>query len=96
MGVNVIQCLTVVSNPTRIFEVGTELGGREVIEIKQVGYEHDNGVFSEFHVLDENNELIASIENCPVILDWKVIVEDGPAEVANGRDYGNDLGRAAV
>lgn len=69
----VIQQLTVVSNPTRIFEVGTELDGREVIEIKQVGYEHDTGVFSEFHVLDENGKLIASIENCPVIVDWKTI-----------------------
>ncbi|MCM3699237.1 hypothetical protein [Paenibacillus macerans] len=77
----VIQKLTVVSNPTRIFEVGTEIDGHEVIEIKQVGYEHDIGVFSEFHVLDENGNLISSIENCPVVLDWKTIVEDGPAEV---------------
>lgn len=69
----VIHRLTVVSNPTRIFEVGTEIDGREVIEIKQVGYEHDNGVFSEFHVLDENGNLIASIENCPVIVDWRTI-----------------------
>ncbi|MGG1880161.1 hypothetical protein ABDI30_21675 [Paenibacillus cisolokensis] len=82
---SIIQKLTVVSNPTRIFEVGTEVDGREVIEIKQIGYEHDNGIFSEFHVLDENGSLIASIENCPVILDWKTIVEDGPAEVAYGR-----------
>lgn len=65
----VIQKLTVVSNPTRLFEVGTEVDGREVIEIKQVGTED----FSEFWVLDENGELIASVENCPVILDWKTI-----------------------
>lgn len=69
----VIQKLTVVSNPTRVFEVGTEIDGREVIEIKQVGYEHDGGMFSEFHVIDENGDLIASIENCPVIVDWKTI-----------------------
>lgn|GEM_PF-1597221 len=77
---NVIQKLTVVSNPTRIFEVGTEVNGREVIEVKQVGYEHDNGVFSEFHVLDENDALIASIENCPVIVEWKTIVEHDQTE----------------
>ncbi|WP_410771013.1 hypothetical protein [Fontibacillus sp. BL9] len=70
----VIQRLTVVSNPTRIFEVGTVIEGREVIEIKQVGYEHDGGMFSEFHVQDENGHLIASIENCPVIVDWKTII----------------------
>ena len=69
----VIHRLTVVSNPTRIFEVGTEIDGREVIEIKQVGYEHEGEMFSEFHVLDENDALIASVENCPVIADWKTI-----------------------
>ncbi|WP_342576409.1 hypothetical protein [Paenibacillus sp. FSL M8-0142] len=65
----IIQRLMVVSNPTRIFEVGTEVNGREVIEIKQVG--DDN--ISEFWVIDENDHLIASIENCPVIVDWRTI-----------------------
>ncbi|BFH63953.1 hypothetical protein [Paenibacillus azoreducens] len=77
---NVIQKLTVVSNPTRVFEVGTELDGREVIEIKQVGYEHENGIFSEFHVLDENENLIVSIENCPVIVEWQTIAEHDEKE----------------
>lgn len=74
----VIQRLTVVSNPTRIFEVGTEIDGREVIEIKQVGFEDS----SEFHVLDEKGFLIASVENAPVILDWKVIAEHEEEELA--------------
>ncbi|GIO36249.1 hypothetical protein J41TS12_11100 [Paenibacillus antibioticophila] len=74
----VIQRLTVVSNPTRIFEVGTEIDGREVIEIKQVGFDD----FSEFHVLDEKGLLIASVENAPVILDWKVIAEHDEEEQA--------------
>lgn len=81
----VIHRLTVVSNPTRIFEVGTEIDGREVIEIKQVGYEHEGGMFSEFHVLDENDNLISSIENCPVIVDWMTIaVDDRKEGVVNG------------
>ncbi|MFB6471244.1 hypothetical protein ACFCW7_00120 [Paenibacillus glucanolyticus] len=74
----VIQKLTVVSNPTRIFEVGTEVNGREVIEIKQVG--EDN--ISEFWVIDENEKIIVSVENCPVIAEWHEFVEDGPAETA--------------
>ncbi|WP_342576552.1 hypothetical protein [Paenibacillus sp. FSL M8-0142] len=68
----VIQKLTVVSNPTRIFEVGTEMNGREIIEIKQVGDEN----ISEFWVLDENEKLIVSIENCPVIVEWQEVAED--------------------
>lgn len=78
----VIQRLTVISNPTRIFEVGTEIDGREVIEIKQVGYEHEGGMFSELHVLDEKGFLIASVENAPVILDWKAIAEHDEEEKA--------------
>ncbi|WP_308722453.1 hypothetical protein [Paenibacillus polysaccharolyticus] len=75
----IIHRLTVVSNPTRVFEVGTEIEGREVIEIKQVGEEFPDRVHSEFYVLDENGQLIASIENAPVIVDWKTIAEDGEA-----------------
>lgn len=66
----IIHRLTVVSNPTRIFEVGSEIEGHEVIEIKQVGEE----LQSEFFVLDENDQLIASIENAPVIVDYRQIV----------------------
>ncbi|MCM3206422.1 hypothetical protein SLT67_14170 [Paenibacillus illinoisensis] len=75
----IIHRLTVVSNPTRVFEVGTEIDGREVIEIKQVGEEYEDHIHSEYYVLDENSHLITSVENAPVIVDWKTIVEDGPA-----------------
>jgi hypothetical protein len=71
----VIQKLTVVSNPTRIFEVGTVVDGREIIEIRQVGVNYEEHTHSEFHVEDENGDLIASIENAPVIVDWRNIVE---------------------
>lgn len=74
----IIHRLTVVSNPTRVFEVGTEIEGREVIEIKQVGSEYEDHVHSEYYVLDENGQLITSVENAPVIVDWKTIAEDGP------------------
>ncbi|RAW18460.1 hypothetical protein DC345_04830 [Paenibacillus taichungensis] len=74
----IIHRLTVVSNPTRVFEVGTEIYGREVIEIKQMGCEYSDHVHSEFYVLDENGQLITSVENAPVIVDWKTIAEDGP------------------
>ncbi|WP_366294317.1 hypothetical protein [Paenibacillus sp. AN1007] len=70
----IIHRLTVVSNPTRIFEVGTEIDGREVIEIKQVGTDFENHVHSEYYVLDENEHLLASIENAPVIVDYRQIV----------------------
>ncbi|WP_433943401.1 hypothetical protein [Paenibacillus sp. SN-8-1] len=72
----VIQKLTVVSNPTRMFEVGNEVNGREVIEIKQVG----TSDFSEFWVIDQNEKVIASIENCPVIVEWQQIAEHDEIE----------------
>lgn len=71
----IIKRLTVVSNPTRVFEVGSELDGKEVIEIQQVGAEYEDHVHSEYHIVDENGDLIAHVENCPVIVDWLTIVE---------------------
>ncbi|NUU73984.1 MULTISPECIES: hypothetical protein [Paenibacillus] len=75
----IIHRLTVVSNPTRVFEVGSETDGQEIIEIKQVGSEFEDHIHSEYYVLDQNGHLITSVENAPVILDWKTIAEDGPA-----------------
>lgn len=77
----VIQKLTVVSNPTRTFEVGTELNGREVIEIEQIGATYEDHVHSEFVIRDEDGNLIISIENCPVIVEYQMIaVHDGESE----------------
>lgn len=68
----VIQKLTVICSPPRVYEVGNEINGRVVIEIKQVGENN----FSEFWVLDEDGKLIVSIENCPVIVKWQEVAED--------------------
>ncbi|MGM0882562.1 MAG: hypothetical protein ACQEXQ_16165 [Bacillota bacterium] len=68
----VIQSVTVISSIPSIFCVGAEHNDRAIIEIKQVGYDS----VSEFHVLDEDGELIVSIENAPVIVEWKTIVVD--------------------
>ena len=76
----VIQRLTVVSNPTRVFEVGTEIDGQEIIEIEDDGVRLENSVHSEYLILGNDNQLIASIENAPVILDFKQIVEHGEPE----------------
>lgn len=72
----IIKRLTIISNPTRIFEVGSELDGREVIEIRQVGSEFETGIHSEYEVLDEEGELIAVVENAPVIVDYQRIAVD--------------------
>lgn len=71
----IIHRLTVVSNPTRVFEVGSEIDGSEVIEIKQVGSDFEDHIHSEYYVLDQNGRLITSVENAPVIVDYKQIVE---------------------
>ncbi|OAB34157.1 hypothetical protein [Paenibacillus glacialis] len=81
----VIQKLTVVSNPTRVFEVGTEIDGQEIIEIQDDGVRLDNSVHSEYLILGDDNQLIASIENAPVILDYKQIaVHDDEVVQTNG------------
>lgn len=72
----IIQSVTVISAVPICFAVGGVHNDREIIEIKQVGYE----TLSEFHVLDEEGELIVSIENAPVVVEWKQIVVDGTPE----------------
>ncbi|MCA0754874.1 hypothetical protein KP806_07415 [Paenibacillus sp. N4] len=70
----IIQSVTVISAAPMTFSVGDLHKGREIIEIKQLGYDS----ISEFHVLDEEGDLIVSIENCPAVIEWKPIVTDGP------------------
>lgn len=79
----IIQKLTVLSSPMRIFEVGTEQNGREVIEIEQIGATFEDHIHSEYVIKDENGDLISSIENCPVIVDYQEIAIDGPHDFAD-------------
>lgn len=85
----IIQKLTVVSNPTRIFEVGTELNDREVIEIKQISVYVDYS-HSIFIILDENEDLISSIENCPVIVEYQEIAIDDDKRLGVDKPLGAD------
>lgn len=71
----VIQSITVASVPAFVFNVGGEHNDRAIIEIKQVGDEYPDHVHSEFWVLDEDGQLIVSIENAPVIVEYRQIVE---------------------
>ncbi|MNY75068.1 hypothetical protein D3C86_2142510 [compost metagenome] len=70
----VIQSITVASVPAFTFCVGGEHNDRTIIEIKQVGEEYPDHVHSEFLVLDEDGQLIVSIENAPVIVEYRQIV----------------------
>ncbi|KAF6569049.1 hypothetical protein G9G53_22415 [Paenibacillus sp. EKM206P] len=71
----VIQSITIATIPTFVFAVGGEHNDREIIEIKQVGAVYEDHVHSEFFVLDGEGELIVSIENAPVIVEYRQIVE---------------------
>lgn len=67
-----IRKLTVLcGNSARVFEVGNVINSVEVESIKNMGMEFENRIHSEYHVLDGNGELIANIENAPVIVDWQ-------------------------
>jgi hypothetical protein len=71
--VQVIQSLIVLSTPNRCYEVGSEVNGHIVIEIK-----HEDNFHSEYLVMDENGDLIVSVENCPVVVEYQQLaVEDG-------------------
>ncbi|MEC0131495.1 hypothetical protein [Paenibacillus odorifer] len=71
----IIQSITVASVPAFIFNVGGEHNERVIIEIKQVGEKYPDHLHSEYWVLDEDDQLIVSIENAPVIVEYRQIVE---------------------
>ncbi|MGO4496471.1 hypothetical protein AB4114_11295 [Paenibacillus sp. 2RAB27] len=73
----VIQSVTVASIPNRKYEVGCELSqGRVIIEIVDAGTEYEDHTESLYHVYGEDRKLIATIENCPVIVEYQQIVID--------------------
>lgn len=45
--------------------------GMLVEKILSVGSEFENGIHSEFHMLDENGNSLYHIENCPVIVEYE-------------------------
>lgn len=71
-----IRAITVIANPTRCFEVGCEYGGQIITEIKDVSCEWENSIDFVYHVMNENGHLIASIENCPVIAEYKKVAQE--------------------
>ncbi|MFS8214770.1 hypothetical protein [Paenibacillus sp. S29] len=80
----VIQSITIATIPAFVFAVGGEHNDREIIEIKRVGEEDASHCHSEYWVLDENEELIVSIENAPVIVEYRQIAEHDEEATANG------------
>lgn len=81
----IIHAIAVGQNLQVTYVLGEEIGERVVIEIKDNGQEFEDGVFSQYLVLDEDGQLIASIENMPVLVEYKTIAVDGPVgEVSNG------------
>ncbi|MGM1022983.1 MAG: hypothetical protein ACQEXV_21345 [Bacillota bacterium] len=71
----VIQSVTIATIPCFVIAVGGEHNGRVIIEIQDAGAIFEDNVYSSYHVLDENRELIVSIENAPVIVEYRQIAE---------------------
>lgn len=61
----------------KTFEVGEEYEGQVIIEIKYASIEYDDHIHSEYHVLDEDGNLIAVIENCAVLVEFQKVNEGG-------------------
>lgn len=67
-----ICALTVLSTPNRVYRV-EEYGGdwRFVGSIIDASLEWEDGVDYIYRIEDKNGDLIATIENCPVIVEYK-------------------------
>jgi hypothetical protein len=73
----VIQRISIVTlEGVKSFEVGNVYVGQAVIEIKNNSLEFENSIHSQYDVLDKNGNLIASIENCPVVVEYRSVAEE--------------------
>lgn len=72
--IQVIQKLTVVTSLcVKTFDVGDKHNGQTIIEITPNGSEFENSIHSEYLVRGEDHILIAVIENCPVVVEYRSI-----------------------
>lgn len=75
--VKVIESLTVLlSDSENKYEVGLLHNGRYVANIEDNGCEWENGIDFIYRVYDERGDQIATIENCPVIVEYKVPLKE--------------------
>lgn len=56
----------------RVIEIGQSINGRVVAQIKNYSQEYEDHIHSEYHAVDEGGELIVSVENVPLIVDWEI------------------------
>lgn len=72
----VIRAITIISNPLVIYEVGcTTKDGSVVYEIIDSSCEWENSIDFLYYIKDEDGELIATIENCPVLIEYNFFEE---------------------
>jgi hypothetical protein len=71
--VQVIQRLIVPS--ARVYEVGSKCPAGVVIEIKCNSQEYEDHVHVQYDVYGEDYQLLATVINCPVIVEYVHIAE---------------------
>ncbi|MFD1953773.1 hypothetical protein ACFSL6_17505 [Paenibacillus thailandensis] len=76
----VIQSITVGQNLQRKYTIGDVVNGAELNEIKNMSTVSESRVFSEYWLLDEDGNILSSVENMPVVIDYQTIAVDDEEE----------------
>jgi|GEM_PF-5551356 len=58
-----------------VYQVGDTMNGRAVAEIQDNCTEYDDHVFTHYAIKDAEGNTLAEVMNCPVILEYEVIVQ---------------------
>lgn len=70
--VKVIKQLFVVSAHNIVYIVGSTANGVEVAKIEDCGIEWENSLDSIYRIYDAAGNQIATVENCPVVVEYEV------------------------
>ena len=71
---SVISQITVVSQQgVAIYDIGGKVEGREIVVIKDVSIEHENGITLMYQAFDKEGNILKSIVNCSCDITYKVI-----------------------
>jgi hypothetical protein len=74
MSKSIISQITVVCQQgVASYDVGSKVEGREIVEIKDVSMEYENGITLMYQAFDKEGNILKSIENCSCDITYKVM-----------------------
>lgn len=56
------------------YRIGDNINGLIISEIRSNGFEYEDLIHSEYHLVDSSGKSVVVIENCPVVIEYEETV----------------------